>query len=76
MGNRGEKIMDSSISYRHAEVHYSELRDRADLHRLAARARETSRDRRPSRLTNVRIPRPGAAVLGLLSGTARTPRRA
>jgi len=68
--------MDSSINYRHVQTHYSELRDRAELDRLAATAREVRRDRRPSRPRRVEIAHPGAAIIALLSRTARVPRRA
>lgn len=41
--------MDSSLNYRHAQVHGAELSRRAELHRLAAQARAAKQDRTPER---------------------------
>jgi hypothetical protein len=41
--------MDPSMNYRHSQVHTAELHRRAELHRLAAKARATDRDAIPTR---------------------------
>jgi hypothetical protein len=63
--------MDSGLNKRHAEDHSAELTRRAELHRLAAQAR----DPRKPKLRSVRIPHPGAAVFALLSRPRHTARR-
>lgn len=63
--------MDSGLNQRHAQDHSAELNRRAELHRLAAQAREP----RKSRMQGVRIPHPGAAVFAFLSRPRQTPRR-
>jgi hypothetical protein len=64
--------MDSGLNQRHAQEHSAELQRRADLHRLAAAAREA---RRPKTRT-LEIPHPGAGLFALLSRTGNAPRRA
>ena len=63
--------MDSGLNQRHAQDHSAELNRRAELHRLAAQAR----DPRQPKMRSVRIPHPGAAVFALLSRPRQTPRR-
>ena len=64
--------MDSSFNYRHTQTHRADLNQRAELHRLAARAREA----RQPKARNLRIPHPGAAVFALLSSARHAPHRA
>ena len=63
--------MDSGLNQRHAQDHSAELNRRAELHRLAAQAR----DPRQPKMRIVRIPHPGAAVVALLSRPRQTARR-
>jgi hypothetical protein len=64
--------MDSGLNQRHAQDHSAELQRRAELHRLAARAREE----KGQKVRLVGMPHPGAAVFALLSRAGNTPRRA
>jgi hypothetical protein len=64
--------MDSGLNQGHAQDHAAELNRRAELARLAARARE---ERQP-KARSVQIPHPGAGVFALLSRSGNAPRRA
>ncbi|HEY6637361.1 MAG TPA: hypothetical protein VIZ61_06720 [Solirubrobacterales bacterium] len=64
--------MASGLNQLHAQDHSAELNRQAELHRLAARAREA----REPKVRLVQIPHPGAAIFALLSRSGNAPRRA
>jgi hypothetical protein len=65
--------MDSNFNHRHAQTHLADLEHRAELHRLASKARE---ERREPRQRTARITYPGAAIVALLRRHSRAPGRA